>query len=76
MSRALAHAEQPPLHDLESIGLQVDQATQQPILRRRQWTVLVGGVPPSGARLSSEPPGRHMDLEGRLKGWHQLPKLS
>ena len=52
MRLALAHTEQPPLHDLERIGLQVDQDKQPPILRRGQGTVLVGGVPPGGARLS------------------------
>jgi hypothetical protein len=75
MSLALADAEQPPLHDLERIGLQVDQDTQQPILRHRPWTVLVGGVPPGAAWLSIEPPCGHVDLESGLEGWHQLPKL-
>ena len=75
MSLALAHAEQPPLHDLERIGLQGDHDTQPPILRRWPWTGLVGGVPPGGARWSIEPPGRHMDVEGRLNGWHQRPQL-
>jgi hypothetical protein len=75
MGFALAHAKQSPLHDLERIGLQVDQDTQQPIFGRRQWAVLVGGVPTGGARLSVEPPCRHMVLECGLNGWHQLPKL-
>ncbi len=32
MGFALAHPEQPPLHDLERIGLQVDQDEQESIL--------------------------------------------
>ena len=68
MGFALAHAKQSPWHDLERIGLQVDQDTQQPILGRRQWAVLVGGVPSGGAPLAVEPPCRHMSLEGGLKG--------
>jgi hypothetical protein len=38
---ALAHAEQASLHDLERIGLQVDQNEEQPIFRRRQGAVLI-----------------------------------
>jgi hypothetical protein len=45
MGFALAHAEQSPLHDLERIGLQVDQDQQQSILGGRQRAVLVGGEP-------------------------------
>ena len=75
MRLALAHTEQPPLHDLERIGLQVDQDKQQPILRRGQGTVLVGRVPPGGARLSIKTPCPHMGLETDLKRWHQRPKL-
>jgi hypothetical protein len=75
MGFALAHAKQSPLHDLERIGLQVDQDTQQPILGRRQWAVLVGGIPTGDARLPVEPPGHHMGLVGGLNGWHQVPKL-
>jgi hypothetical protein len=70
MSLALAHAEQPPLHDLERIGLQVDQDTQQPILRRWQWTVLVGRVPAGGAQLSIETACSHMGLECGLNRRH------
>ena len=75
MSLTLPHAEQPPLHDLERIGLQVDQDKQQPILRHGQRTVFVGGVPTGRARLSIETPCGHMGLECGLKRWHQLPKL-
>jgi hypothetical protein len=75
MGFALAHPEQPPLHHLEGIGLQVDQDKEQPILRRRQGTVLVGRVPTGGARLPIEAPGGHMGLERGLKRRHQLPKL-
>jgi hypothetical protein len=67
MSLALAHPESPPLHDLERIGLQVDQDKEQPILRCGQGTVLISGVPPGGARLSIKTPGRHMGLEADLK---------
>jgi hypothetical protein len=75
MGLALAQAEQPPLHHLERIGLQIDQDKQQPILRRRQRTVLVGRVPSSGARLPIEAPAGHMSLERGLKGLDQWLKL-
>jgi hypothetical protein len=75
MSLTLAHAEQPPLHDLKRIGLQVDQEKQQPILRCRQRTVLVGRIPAGGARLPIEAPVGHMGLERGFKEWNQLPKL-
>jgi hypothetical protein len=68
MGFALAHPEQPPLHHLEGIGLQVDQDTQQPILRGRQRTVLVGRVSTGSARLPVEAPVSHMGLERGLKG--------
>ena len=75
MSLALAHAEQPSLDDLERIGLQIDQEKQQPILRRRQRTVLIGRVPPGSARLPIETPVGHVALEGGLKGWDQRLKF-
>jgi hypothetical protein len=75
MGCAPAHPEQPPLHHLEGIGLQVDQEKQQPILRGRQRTVLVGRVAPGGTRLPIEAPVSHMSLERGLKGRDQLPKL-
>jgi hypothetical protein len=75
MGFTLAHPEQPPLHYLEGIGLQVDQEKQQPILRGRQRTVLVGRVVPGGTRLPIEAPVGHMSLERGLKGRDQLPKL-
>jgi hypothetical protein len=75
MGPALAHAEQPSLDDLERIGLQINQEKQQPILRRRQRTVLVGRVLQSGARLSIGAPMGHVALERGLKGWDQLLKL-
>jgi hypothetical protein len=75
MGFALAHPEQPPLYYLEGVGLQVDQDKQQPLLRGRQRTVLVGRVPPGGARLPIETPVGHMSLERGLKGRDQLPKL-
>jgi len=75
MGLALAHAEQPSLDDLERIGLQIDQEKQQPILRRRQRTILVGRVPPGGARFPIEAPVGHVALERGLKGWDQLLKL-
>jgi hypothetical protein len=65
---ALAYPKQPPLHDLEGVGFQVDQDKQQPVLGGRQRTVRVGRVPPSGARLPIEAPTGHMGLEGSLKG--------
>lgn len=75
MGLALAHPAQPPLHDLQGVGLQVDQKKPQPILWRRQWTVLVGGVPPGGARLPIEAPGGHMRLERGFTGRDQRLKL-
>jgi hypothetical protein len=75
MRLALAQAEHSSLDDVERIGLQRGQAKQQPILRRRQRTVLVGRVPPGRARLPSEAPIGHMGLECGLKRRHQLPKL-
>ena len=68
MGFALAHSEQPALHDLEGIGLQIDQDKQQPIRGGRQGTVLVGGLPAGGARLPIEAPVGHMGLERGLKG--------
>jgi hypothetical protein len=75
VSLALAHPKQPPLHHLEGVGLQVDQDKQQPILRGTQWTVLVGRVSASGARLPIETQVGHVDLEGGLKGRDQALKL-
>ena len=75
MGFALAHAKQSPLHDLERIGLQVDQDKQQPILGGGQWTVLVGRLSANSTRLPVEAPVGHMGLERGLKGRHQLLKL-
>jgi hypothetical protein len=75
MGLALAHPEQPPLHDLEGVRFQVDQDKQQPILRCRQWAGLVGRVPAGGARLPIKAPLGHMRLERRLKGRDQLLNL-
>ena len=70
MRFALAHPEQPPLYDLEGIGLQVDQDKQQPILGRGQGTVLVGRVSPGGAPSSIEAPFGHMGLVCSFNVWH------
>jgi hypothetical protein len=75
MGRALAHAEQPSLDDLARRGLHIDQEKPQPILRRRQRTMLVGRVPPGGARFPIEAPVGHGALERGLKGWDQRLKL-
>jgi hypothetical protein len=75
MSLTLAHAEQSSLDNLERIGLQVDQDTQQPILRGRQRTVPVGRVLPGHARLPIEAPGGHVALIRGLKGKDQLLKF-
>jgi hypothetical protein len=72
MGLALTHSEQPPPYHLEGISFQVDQDKQQPILGRRQQTVLVGRVPAGGARLPIEAPMGHVGLERYLKGWDQL----
>ena len=70
MGFALAYPEQPSLHDLEGVGLQIDQDEQQPVLGGRQRTVLVGRIPAGRARLPIEAPVGHMALEGSLKGRH------
>ena len=75
MGLALAHPEEASLDDLQGLGFQVDQNTQQPILRGRQGTVPVGGVPAGRAWLPIEAPLGHMGLERGLKGRHQLPQL-
>jgi hypothetical protein len=75
MGLALAHAEQPPLHHLEGVSLQIDQDTQQPILGGRQGTVLVGRLSANGAWPPIEAPVGHMRLERGLKGRDQVPKL-
>jgi hypothetical protein len=75
MGLALAHPKEPPLHDLERIRLHIHQDEQEPILRRREGTVLVGRPPTGGAWLPIEAPEGHMSLEGRLKGWDNLLKL-
>lgn len=74
LSLTLAHAAQPSLDALEWRGLQIDQAKQQPLLRRRQRTVLVGRVPPGRARLPIEAPVGHVALERDLKGGDQRLK--
>jgi hypothetical protein len=75
MGFALPHPEQPSLHDLEGVRLQVDQDEQQPLLGRRQRTVLVRRVPAGGARLSIKAPLGHMCLECRLEREDQMLKL-
>jgi hypothetical protein len=75
MGLALAHPAQSPLHHLEGVCFQVHQDNQQPIFWPRQRTVLVGRVPPGGARLPSEAPCRHVGLECALKGRDQPLKL-
>ena len=75
MGLALAHAEQPSLDNLERIGLPRDQEQQQPIRRRRQRTVVVGRLPPGGARLPIEAPVGHVALERGLQGGDQRLKL-
>jgi hypothetical protein len=72
---ALPHAEQPPLYDLERVGLQGDQDQQQPILWRGQRTVLIGRLPTGGAWSPIEAPVSHMGLERGLKRRHQRLKL-
>jgi hypothetical protein len=72
---ALAPPEEPPLHHLERGGLEVDQDAQQPIIGGRQRTVLVGCVPPGGARLPVKGPVGHMGLERGPKGRDQVAKL-
>jgi hypothetical protein len=75
MGFALAHPEEPPLHDLERVGLQIDQEKHQPILGGWQRTIRGGRVPPGDARLPVEAPVGHMSLERSFKGWDQLANL-
>jgi hypothetical protein len=75
MRFALAHPEQPPLHHLEGIGVQIDQDKQQSIRGGRQRTVLVGRVPTSRAPLPVKAPVGHVGLERGLKGRDQLLKF-
>jgi hypothetical protein len=72
---ALVYPEQPSLHHLEGIGLQVGQDTQQPIFGRRQRTVLIGGLPAGHARPPIEAPLGHMSLKCGLKRRDHAPKL-
>ena len=75
MRFALAHPEEPALHHLEGVGLQVDEDQEPPILGRRQRTVRVGRVAAGGTRPSIEAPCGHVGLERGFKGWNPLPKL-
>jgi hypothetical protein len=75
MGLALAYPEQPSLYDLEGVGLQLDQDTHQPVRGGRQRTVLLGRIPPGGARFPIEAPTGHLGLEGSRKGRDQRPKL-
>jgi hypothetical protein len=75
MGLTLAHPTQPPRHDLPRGGFQVDQETHQPILRRWEWTVLIGRLATGGAWLPLEPPAGHMGLEGGFEGWHSRLQL-
>jgi hypothetical protein len=67
MGLALAHLEEPPLHDLERICLPIHQDEQQSILRRGEGTVLRGALTTGGARLPIKAPEGHMGLKGGLK---------
>jgi hypothetical protein len=71
----LIHPEQPSLHHLEAIGLQVGQDKQQPIFGRRQRTALAGGLPAGRAQLPIEAPRGHMSVKGGLKRRAQAPNL-
>jgi hypothetical protein len=75
MRFALAQPEQPPLHHLEGIRLQVDEDKQQPILGPGQRTVRIGRVPAGGTRPPIEAPCGHMRFKRGLKGWDQALKL-
>jgi putative transposase len=72
---ALVDPEQPSLHHLEGRGVQVGQATYQPILGRRQRTVLISGLPADRARLPIEAPLGHVGVKGGLKRRDQAPTL-
>lgn len=75
MGFTLTHAEQPSLHNLQGIGLQIDQDKEPSILGCRQRTVRVRRIPARDAGLPIETPVGHMGLKGSLKGWDQLPQL-
>ena len=72
---ALAHAEQASLHHLERVSLYIGQNKQKPVLWGRQGAVLIHAKLAGGPRFPIEAPGRHMGLEGRLKGRDQLLKF-
>src|SRR5215831_4347606 len=72
---ALAHAEQASLDHLERVSFHIGQNKHEPILRGRQWTVLVHAKPAGRPGLPIEAPCRHMGLECRLKGRDELLKL-
>jgi hypothetical protein len=71
----LPHAEQPSLHHLEGIGLEVREQEKEPIFRRRQGAVLVDGKLAGGPGFPIEAPCGHMRLKRGLKGREQDLKL-
>jgi hypothetical protein len=75
MRFALAQPEQPSLHHLERIRLQVDEDKQQPIFGRGQRTVRIGRIPAGGTRPPIKAPVGHVRFERSLKGWDQVLKL-
>ena len=75
MGFALTHSTQPSLHNLEGIGLQVDEDKQQPILGGRQRAVRVRGVPAGSTPLPIEAPAGHMRLKRGLQGRDSRLKL-
>jgi hypothetical protein len=65
---ALPHAAQAALDHLERVGLQGGEEEEQPIVRRRQGTVLLHAQRAGGAGFPIEAPRRHMGLERGLAG--------
>ncbi len=75
VSFRLAHTEGGAVGHLYRCLLEIHQKEQQPVLRRRQWTVLVRGVAPGSTRVPIKAPGGHMGLECGIKGRDQLLQL-
>jgi len=72
---ALGHPEQPPRHDWQGRGVQVDQDTQHAILLRWQGTIVVGRLPAGGPRGPIDAPLGPRRLARCVKGRDQRLKL-
>jgi len=71
----LAYPEQAAKQQLRGMLLEVDQNEQQPILRGRQGTILLGRVASRQPAPPMSGPFGHIVQERRLKGGNQRAKL-